>query len=140
MHVKKFGAPITYDCYINLEHGPIPSAIKNLVDSAADDIDNSVLADAIRIERPQGTDMYRVVPLREFNKADENYFSETELETLKKVCARFSDKNTKFIEDESHKEAPWKETKFLDVIPYELATKDKDCLISEEEIKLLLSI
>lgn len=134
-YVKKFGAPITYDTYVNLEHGPIPSAIKNLVDSADDDIDNSVLADTIMIERPEGIDMHRIIPLKKFTKSDETYFSETELEMLNKICIRFGNKNTKQIEEESHKEAPWRETKMFDTIPYSLASKDSDCLVSEGDIK-----
>ncbi len=138
-HVKKFGAPITYDCYINLEHGPIPSAIKNLVDSSGDDIDNSMLADTIKIERPEGADIHRVISLKKFTKSDEKYFSETELEILNKVCIKFGDKNTKQIEEASHQEAPWKETKMFDTIPYSLAAKDSDCLVSEENINFWMS-
>ena len=140
MHLKKYGSPITYDNYVNLEHGPIPSAIKNLVDTAADDCDNSILSDTIFFEKPEGIEMFRVKPRREFTQKDKNYFSESELEILKKVCLRFGDKNTKFIEDESHKEAPWRETKLLDPIPYTLAAKDIDCLVSEDEIKTLMEI
>src|SRR3990167_8043480 len=66
MHVKKYGSPVTYDSYIHLEHGPIPSTIKNLVDTAADDVDNSILADTISVERPEGTDMCRIIGLRKF--------------------------------------------------------------------------
>ena len=138
-HVKKYGAPITYDCYINLEHGPIPSAIKNLVDSADDDIDNSLLADTIKIERPEGIDMHRVIPLKKFTKLDEDYFSETELETLNKVCIRFGNANTKQIEEESHKEAPWNKTNTFDTIPYSLAAQDNDCLASEEDIRFWMA-
>jgi len=139
-HLKKFGAPVTYDTYVHLEHGPIPSAIKNLVDTAADDIDNSILADTISIERPEGTEMCRIVPSRKFTEKDEEYFSESEMEILKKVCTIFGSKNTKYIEDMSHKEAPWNLTKPLEIIPYELAAKDPDCQVTEEEIKLLLEI
>lgn len=140
MHVKKYGVPVTYDNYVNLEHGPIPSAIKNLVDSAVDDIDNSALGDTIHFERPEDFEMYRVVPNRKFSKEDEKYLSENELEILKKVCIRFADKNTKFIEEASHQEAPWRETRFLEQIPYSLAAKDPDCLVSEEEIEALTSV
>jgi len=140
MHVKKYGAPVTYDHYVNLEHGPIPSSIKNLIDNASDDVDNSVLSDTVSFETPKGTDMYRIIPSRKFTEKDEKYFSRTELDILDAVCRRFGGKNTKFIEDISHTEAPWKETKFLEEIPYTLATKDNDCLVSEEEIKLLLSL
>lgn len=140
IHLKTYGSPVTYDKYINLEHGPIPSYIKNLVDTATDDIDCSFLADTICFERPEGTDMYRILPKRKFTEKDKSYLSKTEMETLEKVCARFGDKNTKYIEEISHKEAPWKETRYLDEIPYELATKDPDSKVSEEEVKLLLRI
>jgi len=139
-HLKTYGAPVTYDRYINLDHGPIPSYIKNLVDDAADDIDSSYLVDTIYFERPEGTHMYRVLPRRKFTEKDKNYFSQTELEVLEKVCARFGDKNTKYLEEISHKEAPWRETEYRDEIPYELATKDPDSKVTEEEVKLLLKI
>lgn len=139
-HVKTYGSPVTYDNYVNLEHGPIPSFIKNLVDTAADDIDTSRLADTIYFERPAGIDMYRVLPIRKFTEEDKKYFSETELEILEKVCARFGNKNTNYIEEASHKEAPWKETYFLDEIPYTLAADDIDCAVDKEEIELLLKI
>ena len=137
MHLKKYGAPITFDTYVNLEHGPIPSAIKNLVDTASDDIDNSVLADIISIEKPEGTEMCRIVGLRGFSDSDTKIFSKAELDTLKKVCIRFADKNTKFIEEASHSESPWLKTNFLDTIPYSLALEDSDCQTSEEELRLL---
>ena len=137
MHLKKYGAPITFDNYVNLEHGPIPSAIKNLVDTASDDIDNSILADTISIERPEGTDMCRIIGLRKFTAEDTKIFSPAELDVLKKVCIRFGDKNTKFIEEASHSEAPWRGTSFLDQIPYTLALGDDDCQTSKEELELL---
>lgn len=140
MHVKKYGAPVTYDTYINLEHGPIPSAIKNLVDSASDDVESASLADTVSFETPFGTNMQRVIPIRGFTEKDEKYFSTTELEILKQVCVRFGEKNTKYTEDASHNEAPWKETKFLEQIPYTLAAKDGDCVSSEEEITLSMKI
>ena len=59
---------------------------------------------------------------------------------MNEVVKRFGDKNTKFIEDASHKESPWKCTNMLENIPYTLAAKDNDCLVSEEEISLMLKI
>lgn len=140
MHLKKYGTPITFDNYVNLEHGPIPSAIKNLVDTASDDIDNSILADTISIERPDGTDMRRIIGLRKFAEADAKIFSPAELDILKKVCIRFGNKNTKFIEEASHSESPWQNTDFLDQISYTLALGDEDCQTSKEELELLEDI
>ena len=142
-HVKKYGAPVTYDTYVNMEHGPIPSFIKNLVDTATDDVDQSILADTITCEWQQlseGKTICRIRPVREFTKEDEKLFSKSELEVLKQVCVRFGDKNMKVIEDASHKETPWKETAFLDEIPYTLATRDADSQVTEEEVELLMKI
>ena len=139
-HLKIFGSPITYDSYVHLEHGPIPSSIKNLVDSVDDDIDNAVLSDTIKIERLISSDMHRVIPLRKFNENDAKLFSDTELQTLASVCKRFENKNARFIEDESHRESPWKKTGLLDNIPYELASEDPDCKTTKEEIILATEI
>ena len=139
-HIKKYAAPVTFDHYVNLEHGPIPSTILNLINEAIEDLDHSILSDAVSFEKVDGIDMFRLKPLREFSTKDEKYFTQSELETLRAVCNRFGDKNTKFVEDVSHKEAPWKETGFLDSIPYTLATHDEDCLVTEEEIELAMSL
>jgi len=140
LHLKKYGAPITYDNYINLEHGPIPSGILNLVDSAIDDIDSSSLSDTISFETPANTAMKRMIPARKFSEADKKYFSESQLQIMEEVARKFGNKNTKFIVDASHKESPWKCTSMLESIPYTLAAKDDDCQVSEQEIALILSI
>lgn len=140
MHLKKYGAPVTFDNYVNLDHGPIPSTILNLVNEVSDDFDSARLSDVISIEKPPQSDIHRIKSPREFTKDDSRFFTKSELKILDQVCQRFGDKNTKYIEDVSHEEAPWKETKFLEPIPYTLAVKDKDCLVSEKEIKLITEI
>lgn len=137
MHVKKYGSPITFDRYIHLEHGPIPSAIKNLIDTAAEDIDNSMLADTIRFEKKPHFDMIKMLPNRNFTETDRKLFSETELEILEEVCRKYGAKNTKYIEDASHNESPWSDTSLLEEIPYALAASDKDCFVDKEAIELL---
>ena len=139
-HVKKYGSPVTFDCYVNLEHGPIPSMIKNLVDEVSEDIDYSVLADTISCETSENSKMIRIVPKRKFTDEDKKYFSQTELEILENVCERFNSSNKKSIEDLSHSESPWRMTTIFDNIPYTLAINDPDCQVSEEEIKLLSEI
>lgn len=140
MHVKKYGVPVTYDTYVKLEHGPIPNTIMNLVNTACDDIDSSVLSDILRFETPEGTQMKRAQAIKKITDTDLKNFSESEIRTLQTVCQRFGDKNTKFIEDASHNEAPWIESELFDEIPYTLATKDKDCEVSLEEIKLAMEL
>ena len=73
-HVKKYGMPVTFDNYVNLEHGPIPSTIKNLVDLACDDADNSVLADVIYCERSEESMINRILPKEIFQKTIKIFF------------------------------------------------------------------
>jgi uncharacterized phage-associated protein len=139
-HVKLYGSPITFDRYVKLEHGPIPSIIKSLVDDAGEDIESSALADTIDIVRVERINMMRVVPRRKFTNEDKNLFSENELFVLDKVCARFTDSNTSMIENASHEEAPWTMTNPLEEIPYTLAAKDADCRVTQEDIELSLKV
>ena len=139
-HVKKYATPVTYDAYYNLEHGPIPSTIKNLVDSVADDPDSSLLSDTIFIQHNHGYDMHKVVPQRKLLESDKKLLSPTELEIIDQVCTRFKNSNAKSIEDASHAEAPWKTTAELNPIPYTLAVKDPDCQVDKEDITLAMSI
>lgn len=140
VHVKKYGSPVTYDTYVHLEHGPIPTTIKNLIDEVCDDPDNSILADTVECQVPNNFVMSRILPKRQFTEKDERYFSKSELEVMNLISERFGDKNTKYIEDASHEEAPWLLTNPLEQIPYTLATKDRDCLVPEDEIKAVLQI
>lgn len=124
-HVRRYGAPITYDTYVNLDHGPIPSTIMNLVDSVEDDSENSKLADAISIIDGKGG-LKKVIPSRKFQERDKGYFTESELKIMHEIANRFASATMKEIEDASHKEAPWSSTNFLDKIPYSLAVDDED--------------
>jgi len=138
-HVKKYGTPVTYDMYVHIKHGPIPSTIKNLVDYVNED-KNSQLADTIlvKIIPTARNPMEKIIPKREFSEADKKLFSATELEILKEVAERFKHFSSDEIEKASHNEAPWKNTRDLEPIRYSLAARDKDSLVSEEEIELLL--
>ena len=141
MHLKNYGRPVTYDNYVNLEHGPIPSTIKNLIDDAGENINSSILKDTIKIEkkhRPTGNTMVKFIPIRDFSDFDKKYFSESELEILEAVASKFKYSTSDQIEEASHKESPWKETEYLDAIPYTLAAKDGDSKVTEREIELML--
>lgn len=133
INIKRYGFPMTYDTYYHLEHGPIPSAILNLVNNVIDD-PNAILSDIIQINRDSA--IQKISCFEGFLKKDEIIFSEQELEILKEVCDKFGNKNTSYIENISHKEAPWTLTKKLQEIPYSLASKDSDCIVSKKHIEL----
>ncbi len=81
--------------------------------------------------------MIKIEGLRKFTDADKNLFAKSEIEMLELVAKRFGDDSTDQVVDTSHKEAPWKETEYGQVIPYELAAHDADSLFAEDEIRLL---
>lgn len=139
-HIKKYASPITYDNYVHLEHGPIPSKILNLVNAVENDTENSILGDALLIEIKDGSDMKRIVVSQKFTEKDKDYFTATELKIMEEVCKKFRDSNGRNIEDASHKESAWLMTKELDDIPYTLAVNDPDCLVDKEDIETILSI
>jgi uncharacterized phage-associated protein len=137
-HVKKYGAPITYDRYVNMEHGPIPSKIMDLVCSVSDE--ESLLSDTIYIDKSKNQGIHRIKCYHKFTNNDRKYFAQSELETLGQVVNKYKNCNKDTIENDSHKEAPWKYTKFLQEIPYTLATKDDNCKATKEEIELVMEI
>lgn len=139
-HLKKYGTPITGDQYFHLEKGPIPSAIMNLIGELATDPESSKLAGDITVYSPEGTRMLQVKALRDFNEADEALFGKSELQMLKEVTERFADESTDSLIETSHKEAPWRETRYAQKIPYELAAHDGDSAFTEEELRFLASV
>lgn len=141
-HVKRYGSPVTYDNYVHLEHGPVPSTILNLVDAVEQDIDNAILSDTIAVEQKEGSPQKRVVSLREFSEKDASYFSPNELNIMERVCKRFADKNMAFIEEAAKKEAPYSKTRKLENIPYTLALEDQDVSkdVDKENVNLMVGI
>lgn len=139
-HVKKYASPITFDNYVHLEHGPVPSTILNLVNAVEYDLDESLLGDAISVETSDASYIKRIVPKAKFSERDAALFSPSELDILKTVSTRFSNSTGKFIEDRSHEEAAWSKTGELQNIPYTLATEDSDCQSSKEEIEFVLNV
>lgn len=140
LHVKRYGTPVTFDTYIHLEHGPIPSKILNLVTGVVDNEEDAILSDTIYIEKPEGIKMQRIHCIQPFEERDKKVFSDRELKILKEICDRFGDQSTKSIEDISHLEAPWSMTKETQTIPYSLAAQDQDSKFSEEEIEMLTTV
>lgn len=139
-YIKKYGTSITGDTYYHLEFGPIPTTIKNLVDSVGDNPEMAMLSDVITIQCEDNHDIHKVICLQPFTEKDKEYFSEAEFETIKSICVRFKDYSTPQIVDFSHKEAPWLLTRQLEAIPYMLAAEDTDCSVTKQDIKLLSAL
>lgn len=139
-HVKEFGAPITYDQYFHLEHGPIPTKVLNMVSNLIEYGENAILSDTIKVVQSPGEKIQKIECLEKFSKKDEGLFSKNELRIMDKICSRYWGDNAKKLEELSHKEAPWRLTKDSEEIPYTLAAEDKDSLVDKEIIELSLEV
>ncbi|MBI4034110.1 MAG: SocA family protein [Candidatus Brennerbacteria bacterium] len=135
-HVKKYLTPVTYDTYVNLEHGPVPSTIMNLVTTVENEIDNSILGDVVAIAQNDESKRKRIVARRKFNEErDSKYFTKSELAVMNEVCEIFKNSTGKQIEDASHSEAAWLNTKFGETIPYSLAANDPDSSVEKDDVE-----
>ena len=140
IQIKRYGGSITGDTYYHLEFGPIPTTIKNLVDSVSDDPETALLSDVIQINCDDVHDIHKIISLQPFTEKDKEYFNQAELNTIEEVAKRFREYSTQQIVDASHKEAPWRLTNELEVIPYQLAAEDPDCIVDKQDINLLSKI
>jgi uncharacterized phage-associated protein len=143
IHTKKYGAPVTFDSYINLEHGPIPSTIKNIVDELSCDSGQSAISDLVTLNvrhLSDGKTQHQITRNRDLKKSDTDLLSGNELMLLEQICKKYFSSNGSEVEKISHDESAWKQTKYLDPIPYELAGMDDDSKFSPEEIKSILAL
>lgn len=139
-HVKKYLTPITNDNYVNLEHGPVPSAIMNLVEAVENDIGDSVLGDTISVVERDGSNMKRIQTRRRFTEKDAEYFTKSELAIMDEICEIFKESTGKQIEDASHNESAWLKTDLGEFIPYSLGAEDSDSFVERGEIEAAMRI
>lgn len=139
-HVKKYLIPITNDRYVNLEHGPVPSTIMNLVSAVETDIDTSALGDTISVTERDNSSMKNVQTRRSFTEKDAEYFTKSELKVMSEVCEIFKECTGKQIEDASHDESAWLKTNLGEFISYTLGTDDPDSLTTKEEVETAINI
>ena len=137
--VKKHGVPITNDRYKNMEHGPVPMTIFNLLSTAYSEPDESLVSDVVEL-RKEENGMHRVIARKDFADGYRKLFSISELKHMGEVCNRFYSANKREIEEASHKEHPWSDTNLLEDIPYKFAARDKDSETTEEEVDFAMRL
>lgn len=112
-HYERFDVPVTGDTYFKYPHGPVPSSAETVIDV----MEHRGLLEkntAVRGNYRQ----HRVNPLVAY---DLSVFTDTERETLLKVCERWSIASLSVIEGQTHLEAPWLAVEDWGEIPYEYA-------------------
>jgi uncharacterized phage-associated protein len=112
-HFERYGQSITGDTYVNNDLGPVPSHVRDVLDSMEREGKISVCRETV-VDYVR----YRLQPLVE---ADLAAFRSSEVEMLWSVAAKWQSHTAKEVVIASHGEAPWLATRRGEEIPYPLA-------------------
>jgi len=124
-HLVRYGRPVTGDHYYKLPHGPIPSRGLDIMRGRASALENalrekyvSVVGDSVR-------------PKRQPNR---KVFSKTDLEVLDWVIEKYGSWLPSALRNETHKQAPWRDSEDGRPIDYALFFEDRP---GSEQVKQL---
>ena len=121
-HFLDYGRLITFDRYVAMKDGPVPSAVRNMMAAAAGAdarMSSSVRAVAdnnarellkrVRVERDMsdGGELQHVFPFS--TGFERSALSQTDLECIRASIEENGDKNFGYLWDKSHEEEAWQE-------------------------------
>lgn len=104
MHLNKYGRPILADTYIAMPRGPVPSTVKNFIDSNWSWVDQPEDFDkAVTFDRSKG--WARLVPGS--RKANLEILSASDIRCLKAAIEFCKDKSPDELSQLTHREKAW---------------------------------
>lgn len=109
-----YGKSITGMQYIKLPKGPAPYKFDSIIEEMQKDNEILTVESEYKWYKQQ-----KYFPNRHYQRI----FSRQEESIIQQVLATLSDVNASDISEYSHKDAPWKETKDMDIIDYDLVKK-----------------
>jgi len=113
------GSSVTNDIYYKLPYGPIPTFIKNEIDTLLINENESQLKDCFKFEK---TDFGNLIKLKDGRrKAKDQYFSQYEKELMDLIIEKIGKKTTKKVVEKTHSEKPYLLTEENGIISYGLA-------------------
>ena len=110
LHLRLYGRLITGDTYFALKNGPIPSATKDILNSAVDFIEESDSVIRYSNEYISNVDKYN---FRSSHELDKDVFSDTDLKCLNAVNDKFRTKKPFELSDFSHLFPEWRKFESL---------------------------
>jgi len=127
LHVNRYARPILGDTYICMDYGPVPSAIRDLINEnswlSPDYLQK--LSESVTIEKAPYP---KIFPKRD---PDMNYFSGTDIECLEESLKEYGDKSFDDLKQITHDEKCWIEAGINQPIDYALFV-DKENPYREE--------
>ncbi len=133
-HLLTYGRPITGDRYIKMEYGPVPSMAYSLMkhDDRASAEDQALFDERIAIDG---------VKISVAAAPDLRYLSETDIEMLDLVIARYGDMTPATLSTLSHREPAWEHAQMNREMDYRLmfagagADEMRDLVQADQEIR-----
>lgn len=116
-HLSKYGRSISTDRYVAMQHGPVPSAMYDLVKEARNNSHDHIEPPPDQAFRVEGN---HIRPLRE---PDTNMLSETEREVLDKVIKQYGSMTFVELKALSHDDPAYLAADQNDFIPVEAFVK-----------------
>lgn len=122
LHFLEWGRPITYDRYVAMKHGPVPSAIRNMLAAAAgvgagmgetrfasaqahaEDLTRRV---DVRLEVGMNGERQRVFPKQPHFEVQ--YLSQSDVDCLNAVLDEHTGMNFGGLREKTHKDEAWSE-------------------------------
>jgi uncharacterized phage-associated protein len=120
-HFLDYGRLITFDRYVAMKDGPVPSAVRNMLAAAAGadarmsspirtiaDGNAQELLKRVHVERDISAagELQHVVPLS--NRFEPSFLSATDLECLRASIEENGDRNFGYLWNKSHQEEAWR--------------------------------
>lgn len=104
-HLRKYGRLITNDNYVAMQHGPVPSATKDIAESN-DYLDDATKSYSREFVRPSGN-----LRLKTTNEVDESILSASDLEALQFAWDTFGSLTQFELRDLTHSYPEWSKLK-----------------------------
>ena len=113
-HLNHYGRPITGDVYIKMEHGTVPSNIKDIL----------YMTDGESLTS-KDLEQYHIKGLR---FADKDVLSESDIEALDNGCEKYLNLSFTEVRRLNHKEECWLQGKVNQQIPFESIISNSEVL------------
>ena len=121
-HFLDWGRPITFDRYVAMVHGPVPSAVRNMLMTAAgvtagigeEQLESSrahadALSGLVRVELEESDKGERQCVFSLSARSNIQNLSESDVEALEKVIRDLGTKSFGYLRDLSHRDEAWRE-------------------------------
>ncbi len=124
-HLNKYGRPVTGDRFIRMEHGTVPSIVRDITN-----LNKTMLAKLDILEFPFKKEKHYLFYTEEVKL---EFFSKSDIEALKVGINEYSGLTFTEVRNKNHSEKCWVNKSNGETIPFEMMISNKDILAALQE-------